>query len=188
MDRERGIHGCRGASVETAAIPPTLESEMKFRAFPRPQLILPAALSLALMAPLSAAASAVNEYQTWSRVAKALSDAGYTAVEEIDSKLFGRFEVEAIHGDGQEYQLTISSDARITGKQARGPAHASRDLLAVQAVPRVLSWLEERRYSDLDQIGGDDGLVEIEARSADGKRQEIQLSPETLQIVTTERD
>lgn len=161
---------------------------MKPNARSRTLPILAAALGLTLAAPLASAADPASEYQTWNRLIKALGDAGYTAVEEIETKLFGRFEVEAVHRDGQEYQLTMTSAAEISSQQVRGPKHASADLIELQALSRVLGWLQQQQYSGLDQIAGDDGLAEIEARNAGGQRQEISLNPVSLQIVTVERD
>lgn len=155
---------------------------MKYRAW----LATSAALGLLAAVPL-AAADAAAEYRNWNRVVQTLTDAGYTAVEEIESRLFGGFEVEAVHSDGQEYQLTMDSDGKLSSRQLRGPKHASADLIDLQILPRVLAWLEAQKYADLDQIAGDDGLVEIEARNADGRDQELELDPLTLKLVAVER-
>jgi hypothetical protein len=149
-------------------------------------------LSFALAALLTAGLSFAGEHDDPRRLrvlTELLQREGYTQVEEIEAKLLGRYEVEALHESGRFEELSISKDGKtLLGTRAQRSGPDRNDLLPVAEIEPALDWLEQNGYSRIHSLSGEPGVIEVEASAASGQRFEIELDRQTLTVLDIERD
>ncbi len=149
-------------------------------------LVLFASAGLSLPAAAIDTAQMEDQYRAWSGVVDALERAGYRAVESIELEPFGRFDIEAIDGQGAEHELRLDRDGRVLSSLPDGTFEEQDETLELSAVRGALGWLREQGYHDLEEISADDGAIEIEARGPDGRLRELLLDPATLRLLRTD--
>lgn len=154
-------------------------------------LLAAGALSLGWLAlavaPAHARAPNGTDYQRWSRALDTLAEQGFERIEEIELSLTGRFDVDALDAQRVEHDLRLSRDgSKIDSRQSDGSIDDIEDTLTLDQVRAALAWLQAQGYRDLKEISGDDGLIEIKARSTDNRRAELKLRPGTHELVELE--
>ena len=148
-------------------------------------------LSLAqLPAQAQTAAATVadsTEYSRWTRAINTLTAGGYERIEEIELTMLGRFEVDALNAQRVEHDLSLDKDgSRILNSGTDGSIDDGADTVSAERLHASLAWLQQQGCHGLRQLSVDDGRIEAEAKNAQGKRVEIALNPETMDIVKLE--
>lgn len=155
-------------------------------------LLRRSAMVLGLAAMTTAAAvpahAATPEYQALGQLIDTLDRAGYRQVEEIERKRSGRFEVEAVDASSIEHRLQVADAVRVVHSRADGRRDADDDVVDLDTLRRLVAWLEASGYRDIEEIAADDGLIEVEARNAQGQRQSLLVDGSGPRLIAAESE
>lgn len=156
---------------------------------PRIRFIALAAAPLLVVLPAIADTDASLE--SLRRLTTTLSTAGHPPVRELDRDWLG-WKVEVCDASGHERVLRVSSDGRTV---RNGPYRDDDDDRACEAAalaPATLATLAERLVADglreIEEIELDDGIIEVEARDAQGRKVERRYAADTLAVLANEPD
>lgn len=131
--------------------------------------------------------AAQDDLQRWHRAVDTLAQQQLPHVEEIERSLLGHFNVDALNERREEIDVKITDDGtRVQSAKPQGSIEDLADSMTLEQVRATLNWLGEQRYQRVEQINGDDELIEVDARTAEGRRVELTLDSASMQIVSQE--
>lgn len=143
-------------------------------------------LALAV-SPAYAQRSADDDLQRWNRALDTLATNGMQHIEEIELTLTGRFDVEAANAERVEHDLKLSKDGtQVLASRSDGDIEDVTEHLSLDQVRAALGWLRSGGYRNLSEISADDGLLEIQADNAEGRKVELTLKPGTHELIEME--
>ncbi|MES0874698.1 hypothetical protein [Sinimarinibacterium thermocellulolyticum] len=151
----------------------------------RPMLLLSATT---LPAAALAAVDSPAAYQRFGAALDAAAQHGIRRIEEVEIDRRGRVEVEGITADGRELHLHFDADGSLLRERTERTEPADDDAIDIDAMRRVLGWLQAQHPGTPEQLAADDGLVEIELRDADRREVEMTVDPQSLRVLGLEAD
>lgn len=148
----------------------------------------PVALAAAFATGFAAMSAHANPatYQGLERALSAVEAKGFAHLEEIDIGMRGGIEIEAIDASNVEHKFKFDANGDLKSERAGDVDNDTDDRFELGAARRVIAWLQQEGYTDIDDISADDGMIEVEARNSAGKKVELTLDPVTLRVVKQE--
>ncbi len=118
-----------------------------------------------------------DAYASWREAIDVLQAAGYSQVEEIETRWYGGFEVDTVDAGGHETELQLAGQPLAIRSKRSGHEHADADELVETAQLRAaIDWLEHGGYRDLESLSGERGGIEVEVRDAGRTRVELEIA------------
>ncbi|QHS11142.1 PepSY domain-containing protein [Sinimarinibacterium sp. NLF-5-8] len=115
---------------------------------------------------------------------KAVEAQGYQQIDEIDVGARGNIKIDAIGSDNVEHKFIFDANGALQNQRSGGIERDLSDRMDLTTARKVLDWLAQQGYTEVDDVSADDGLIEIDARNAHGEKTEFKLDPQDMRIVS----
>jgi hypothetical protein len=114
-----------------------------------------------------------------------LAAAGYTRITDVDLER-RHISAEAVSRDGLQVELHIDPRGYDIIRERRDEDDRRPDIAL--DLPALAGMLSDRGYATITDVSIDDGLIEVDAVARGNQRVELEIDPETLNILRERRD